>query len=64
MKVSSLFQNFEFRVNILFFFLDKRTANWFLMSSPFYTLGICLSYVYVVKVILFRVDLKKEKENK
>lgn len=29
---------------------DKRTANWFLMSSPFYTLAICLTYVYIVKV--------------
>ncbi|KAF5298122.1 hypothetical protein FQA39_LY02546 [Lamprigera yunnana] len=30
---------------------DPRTADWFLMSSPFYTLGICLSYVYIVKVL-------------
>ncbi|KAJ8954322.1 hypothetical protein NQ318_005909 [Aromia moschata] len=30
---------------------DPRTANWPLMSSPFYTLGICLAYVYVVKVL-------------
>ncbi|KAF2881321.1 hypothetical protein ILUMI_24851 [Ignelater luminosus] len=30
---------------------DPRTANWLLMSSPFYTLGICLSYVYIVKVL-------------
>ncbi|XP_029048652.1 elongation of very long chain fatty acids protein AAEL008004-like isoform X1 [Osmia bicornis bicornis] len=30
---------------------DQRTTNWFLMSSPFPTLFICLSYVYVVKVI-------------
>lgn len=29
---------------------DSRTANWPLMSSPFYTLGICLIYVFVVKV--------------
>ncbi|XP_012263954.1 elongation of very long chain fatty acids protein AAEL008004-like isoform X2 [Athalia rosae] len=30
---------------------DSRTTNWFLMSSPFPTLFICLSYVYVVKVL-------------
>ncbi|KAK4875916.1 hypothetical protein RN001_012338 [Aquatica leii] len=30
---------------------DPRTSDWFLMSSPFYTLGICLSYVYIVKVL-------------
>ncbi|XP_011301940.1 elongation of very long chain fatty acids protein AAEL008004 [Fopius arisanus] len=30
---------------------DSRTTNWFLMSSPFPTLFICLSYVYIVKVI-------------
>lgn len=30
---------------------DPRTNPWFLMSSPFPTLLICLSYVYLVKVI-------------
>ncbi|XP_058806698.1 elongation of very long chain fatty acids protein AAEL008004-like isoform X3 [Phymastichus coffea] len=30
---------------------DKRTVGWFLMSSPFPTLIICLSYVYIVKVL-------------
>ncbi|CAH1100722.1 unnamed protein product [Psylliodes chrysocephalus] len=30
---------------------DPRTADWFLMSGPFPTLGICLSYVYIVKVL-------------
>lgn len=30
---------------------DPRTANWPLMSSPFPTLAICLSYVCVVKVL-------------
>nr|XP_023015102.1 elongation of very long chain fatty acids protein AAEL008004-like [Leptinotarsa decemlineata] len=30
---------------------DPRVNDWFLMSSPFYTLGICLSYVYIVKVL-------------
>ncbi|XP_045493641.1 elongation of very long chain fatty acids protein AAEL008004 isoform X2 [Colias croceus] len=30
---------------------DPRTNPWFLMSSPFPTLIICLSYVYLVKVI-------------
>lgn len=29
---------------------DPRVANWPLMSSPFPTLGIVLSYVYIVKV--------------
>ncbi|XP_044726822.1 elongation of very long chain fatty acids protein AAEL008004-like isoform X2 [Chrysoperla carnea] len=30
---------------------DPRTTNWFLMSSPFPTLAICLTYVYIVKVL-------------
>lgn len=30
---------------------DHRTTNWFMMSSPFPTLFICLSYVYLVKVL-------------
>lgn len=30
---------------------DQRTTNWFLMSSPFPTIGICLAYVLIVKVI-------------
>ncbi|CAB0012652.1 unnamed protein product [Nesidiocoris tenuis] len=30
---------------------DPRTRNWPLMSSPFPTLLICLSYVYLVKVV-------------
>ncbi|XP_012532466.1 elongation of very long chain fatty acids protein AAEL008004 isoform X1 [Monomorium pharaonis] len=30
---------------------DRRTTNWLLMSSPFPTLFICLTYVYVVKVL-------------
>ncbi|XP_024879210.1 elongation of very long chain fatty acids protein AAEL008004 isoform X3 [Temnothorax curvispinosus] len=30
---------------------DTRTTNWLLMSSPFPTLLICLSYVYLVKVL-------------
>lgn len=29
---------------------DPRTSNWLLMSSPFPTIFICLSYVYIVKV--------------
>lgn len=32
-------------------FSDQRTTNWFMMSSPFPTLFICLSYVYGVKVL-------------
>ena len=34
---------------------DPRTAKWPLMSSPFPTLAICLSYVYIVKVLGPRV---------
>ncbi|KAG5872505.1 hypothetical protein JTB14_015450 [Gonioctena quinquepunctata] len=30
---------------------DPRVNDWLLMSSPFYTLGICLAYVYIVKVL-------------
>lgn len=30
---------------------DPRTKGWFLMSSPLPTLMICLSYVYIVKVL-------------
>ncbi|PNF37535.1 Elongation of very long chain fatty acids protein AAEL008004 [Cryptotermes secundus] len=30
---------------------DPRTGKWPLMSSPFPTLAICLSYIYVVKVL-------------
>ncbi|XP_043282339.1 elongation of very long chain fatty acids protein AAEL008004-like isoform X1 [Venturia canescens] len=30
---------------------DPRTSHWFLISSPFPTLFICLAYVYVVKVL-------------
>ncbi|CAG9815583.1 unnamed protein product [Phaedon cochleariae] len=37
--------------NILNKYEDSRTSNWLFMSSPFYTLGICLTYVYVVKVL-------------
>merc|ERR1712137_685391 len=45
---------------------DPRVDNWFLMSSPFYTLGICACYIYFVKSLgprLMRdrepMDLKK-----
>ncbi|KAL3269872.1 hypothetical protein HHI36_008929 [Cryptolaemus montrouzieri] len=37
--------------NFLNKYQDPRTANWLFMSSPFYTLGLCLSYVYIVKVL-------------
>lgn len=30
---------------------DPRTSKWFLMSSPLPTAAICLSYVYIVKVL-------------
>ncbi|KAK3913334.1 Elongation of very long chain fatty acids protein [Frankliniella fusca] len=30
---------------------DQRVKDWFLMSSPFPTLAICLTYVYCVKVL-------------
>ncbi|KYN10707.1 hypothetical protein ALC57_17314 [Trachymyrmex cornetzi] len=36
---------------MFFFFSDTRTTNWLLMSSPFPTLFICLSYIYLVKVL-------------
>lgn len=29
---------------------DQRVKDWFMMSSPFYTLAICLTYVFTVKV--------------
>lgn len=29
---------------------DSRVADWPLMSSPFPTIGLCLSYVFIVKV--------------
>jgi hypothetical protein len=31
---------------------DQRTSQWPLMSSPLPTIGICLAYVYIVKVNL------------
>ena len=31
-------------------FLDPRVDNWLFMSSPWSTLSICLTYVYIVKV--------------
>ncbi|XP_060528332.1 elongation of very long chain fatty acids protein 7-like [Cylas formicarius] len=30
---------------------DQRVKDWFLMSSPFPTLFMCLTYVYIVKVL-------------
>ncbi|KOC68911.1 Elongation of very long chain fatty acids protein [Habropoda laboriosa] len=33
------------------FFPDQRTTNWFLMSSPFPTMFICMGYIYAVKVL-------------
>nr|XP_050844899.1 elongation of very long chain fatty acids protein AAEL008004-like isoform X2 [Vespula vulgaris] len=30
---------------------DTRTTNWLLMRSPFPTLFICLTYIYIVKVL-------------
>ncbi|XP_047527091.1 elongation of very long chain fatty acids protein AAEL008004-like isoform X3 [Vanessa atalanta] len=42
-------------INDMHIFMDKygdpRTNPWFLMSSPFPTLLICLSYIYLVKVL-------------
>ncbi|CAH0728836.1 unnamed protein product, partial [Brenthis ino] len=42
-------------INDMHVFMDKygdpRTNPWFLMSSPFPTLLICLSYIYLVKVL-------------
>ena len=34
-----------------FYFSDPRVDGWFLMGSPFPTLALCLSYVYIVKVL-------------
>lgn len=51
------FLNFSHNTNFLGFkklfilLSDPRTNNWLLMSSPFPTLAICLSYVYLVKVL-------------
>lgn len=36
---------------IIKYFLDPRVNDWFLMSSPFPTLFICLTYAYCVKVL-------------
>lgn len=42
----------EFRlINWTFVLLDPRVNDWFLMSSPFPTLFICLTYAYCVKVL-------------
>lgn len=41
-------QYFKF---LLHNFLDPRTKDFPLMSSPLHTLGICFSYVYLVKVL-------------
>uniref|UniRef100_A0A0K8VXJ8 Elongation of very long chain fatty acids protein n=1 Tax=Bactrocera latifrons TaxID=174628 RepID=A0A0K8VXJ8_BACLA len=30
---------------------DSRTKDWPMMSSPFPTLAVCLTYVYLVKVL-------------
>ncbi|XP_059052317.1 elongation of very long chain fatty acids protein AAEL008004 [Achroia grisella] len=30
---------------------DQRVKDWFLMSSPFPTLAICLTYVFIVKIL-------------
>ncbi|XP_066261018.1 very long chain fatty acid elongase AAEL008004-like [Euwallacea similis] len=30
---------------------DPRTADWLLVSNPLYTLGLCLSYVYIAKFL-------------
>lgn len=35
---------------------DPRTTNWMLMSSPFPTILICLSYVYIVKVSFVMIE--------
>ncbi|EEB19473.1 elongation of very long chain fatty acids protein, putative [Pediculus humanus corporis] len=36
---------------VFFFFLNPRVKNWPLMSSPLPTFIICVSFVYIVKVI-------------
>ncbi|XP_065221734.1 very long chain fatty acid elongase AAEL008004-like isoform X3 [Planococcus citri] len=46
--VLKLYDNFQ---SIFDKYGDVRTKGWFLMSSPLPTLIICLTYVYIVKVI-------------
>ena len=36
---------------------DPRTTDWFLMSSPLPTVIICLTYVYIVKVIVVFIQM-------
>lgn len=43
---------------------DQRTTDWFLMSSPFPTMAICLAYAYFVKVTDRISDLTDEWSNK
>jgi len=35
---------------VLFHFTDPRTADWFLLGSPLYALGLITLYLYVVKI--------------
>lgn len=51
------FSPFSFAYLFFYFFfffsthiIDPRTRDWPMMSSPFPTLAICLSYAYIVKV--------------
>lgn len=51
-KSGKLSFNIQFKTHIQqVWFLDQRVKDWFLMSSPLPTLCICLTYVYIVKVL-------------
>lgn len=41
---------------------DPRTNEWFLMSSPFPTIAISLTYAYCVKVIFFHKTFKAQRQ--
>jgi hypothetical protein len=43
----------SFYYNNLDEYADPRVKDWLGMSSPFPTIGISLSYVFIVKVQLF-----------
>ncbi|XP_035723144.1 elongation of very long chain fatty acids protein AAEL008004-like isoform X3 [Vespa mandarinia] len=50
-KMSIIIQYVDRFHEILDKHADARTTNWLLMRSPFPTLFICLTYVYIVKVL-------------
>jgi anthranilate/para-aminobenzoate synthase component II len=44
-------------------FADPRVNDWMLMSGPFPTLAICLSYAYCVKVLGPRIMASRKPMN-